>query len=167
MSVISLVYAVSLNSVIGKAGGLPWQIPSDLKHFKDVTMGKPIIMGRKTWEGLPRKPLPGRHNIVISRQADFAASGAEVVNSVEAALQAAHPTAGDETCVIGGADVFRLFMPLAQRIHLTRVLAELEGDTFMPQIAPEDWNAVAHGDVVQGLHDSHPFETITFERRSK
>ncbi len=164
---IALVYAVSQNGVIGMDGGLPWQIPSDLKHFKDVTMGKPIIMGRKTWESLPRKPLPGRHNIVISRQVDFAASGAAVVNSVEAALHAAQVCDGGEMCVIGGADVFKIFLPLAQRIHLTRVLADVEGDTFMPQITPEDWNEVAHGGVVQGARDSHPFETMTFERRSK
>ena len=164
---ISLVYAVSQNGVIGKDGGLPWQIPSDLKHFKEITTGKAIIMGRKTWECLPRKPLPGRHNIVLSRRASFAASGVDVVDSADAALVVAHRSKAVEICVIGGADVFKIFLPLTQRIHLTRVLADVAGDTFMPQISPEDWKEVARGGIVQEARDSHPFETMTFERRPK
>ncbi|MDE2384287.1 MAG: dihydrofolate reductase [Alphaproteobacteria bacterium] len=161
-NVITLVYAVSRNGVIGRNGGLPWHIPSDLKHFKEVTLGKPVIMGRKTWESLPRKPLPGRLNIVISRRRDFHPEGAVAVPDAAAALLAAH---GPEACVIGGAEVFKLFWPSAGRIHLSLVLADVEGDTFMPQIAPETWAEVARGPVLQGEKDSHPFQTLTFERR--
>jgi dihydrofolate reductase len=165
MSVISLVYAVSRNGVIGKDGGLPWRIPSDLKHFKEVTMGKPIIMGRKTWESLPRKPLPGRANIVISRRPGFVAEGAMVAHDVEAALQVAGAGGADEICVIGGADVFKALWPSAQRIYLTLVLAEVDGDTFMPQISPEEWSEVSRMGVVKAEKDSHPFETVSYERR--
>ena len=162
--VISLVYAASLNGVIGRDGGLPWHIPSDLKHFKEVTLGKPIIMGRKTWESLPRKPLPGRLNIVTSRKTDFQAEGATVVHGFEAALIAGQ---APEICVIGGAEIFQAFLPHAQRIYLTRVLADVEGDTFMPQISPEDWLETSHAAKQQGEKDSHAFETFTYERRRK
>ncbi len=165
MSKISLVYAASQNGVIGRDGGLPWSIPSDLKHFKAVTLGKPIIMGRKTWASLPRKPLPGRLNIVISRSSGFVAEGATMVHDVEAALQAARETGAAEICVIGGADIFNAFWPRAGRIHFTSVLADVVGDTFMPQISPEEWHEVARSDVVQHAGDTHPYVTITFERR--
>jgi dihydrofolate reductase len=162
---ISLVYAVSRNGVIGRDGGLAWSIPSDLKHFKAVTMGKPIIMGRKTWESLSRKPLPGRLNIVLTRHPAFPAEGATVVQTLEAAMQAAQKSGADEICVIGGADVFTAFWPLAQRIHLTKVLADVAGDTFMPQISPEEWSEHSRSSEVQHESDSHPYVTSTYERR--
>jgi dihydrofolate reductase len=162
---ISLVYAISRNGVIGRDGGLPWSIPSDLQHFRDVTMGKPIIMGRKTWESLPRKPLPGRLNIVLTRHPTFYAEGAIVVQTLEAATQAAQKSGVDEICVIGGADVFKAFWPLAQRIHLTKVSADVAGDTFMPQISPEEWNEHSRSNEVQHERDSHPYVTSTYERR--
>ena len=163
MSVVSLVYAVSRNGVIGRDGGLPWHIPSDLKHFKAVTLGKPVIMGRKTWDGLPRKPLPERRNLVISRNAAYYAEGAEVLPSLEAALRA---TAGEaEVCVIGGAEIFKAALPLAHRIYLTRVLAEVAGDTIMPELSAKQWHEVERQSFAKGEKDSSAFYTIMLERR--
>ena len=160
---IALVYAVSLNGVIGKYGGLPWNIPSDLAHFKAITMGKPIIMGRKTWESLPRKPLPGRRNIVVSRQPDFRPEGAEVFNSIDAAL--AQAAEAPEICVIGGAELFNATLPKAQRVYLTRVLASVEGDTFMPELPPAQWHETLRSAPHKSDKDSASFETITYDRR--
>ena len=163
MPMISLVYAVSANGVIGKDGGLPWSIPSDLKHFKAVTTGKPVIMGRKTWDSLPRKPLPGRKNIVMTRHRGFAAEGAEIAPDVNMALQLAEPAG--EICVIGGAEIFKAFWPKANRIYLTRVLATVDGDTFMPEISGKDWSERDRHRPEQGEKDSAPFETAVYERR--
>ncbi len=163
MPVISLVYAVSSNGVIGKDGGLPWRVPSDLKQFKAVTMGKPIIMGRKTWDSLPRKPLPGRKNIIMTRHPGFAAEGAEIAADVDAAVRLAAPAA--EICVIGGAEIFKAFWPKASRIYLTRVLATVDGDTFMPEISGKDWRERDRHGPEQGEKDSAPFETAVYERR--
>jgi dihydrofolate reductase len=163
MSIVSLVYAVSRNGVIGRDGGLPWHIPSDLKHFKAITLGKPVIMGRKTWDSLPRKPLPGRRNLVISRNVTYRADGAEVLPSLEAALRA---TAGEtEVCVIGGAEIFKAALPLAHRIYLTRVLADVAGDTIMPELSAKHWREVERQSHVKGEKDSSAFDTIMFERR--
>jgi dihydrofolate reductase len=163
MSIVSLVYAVSRNGVIGRDGGLPWHIPSDLKHFKAITLGKPVIMGRKTWDSLPRKPLAGRRNLVISRNVTYRADGAEVLPSLEAALRA---TAGDaEVCVIGGAEIFKAALPLAHRIYLTRVLADVAGDTIMPELSAKHWREVERQSHVKGEKDSSAFDTIMFERR--
>ena len=163
MSIVSLVYAVSRNGVIGQGGGLPWHIPSDLKHFKAVTLGKPVIMGRKTWESLPRKPLPGRRNLVISRSATYSAEGAEVLPSLEATLRATEGEA--EVCVIGGAEIFNAALPLAHRIYLTRVLADVKGDTIMPELSAKEWHEVERQSHAKGEKDSSAFDTITFERR--
>ena len=162
MTVISLVYAQSRNGVIGDGGGLPWHIPSDLKRFKETTLGKPVIMGRKTWDSLPRKPLPGRLNIVITRRSDFVADGATVVASVAAALQAAGEA--PELCVIGGGQIYRQFLPLARRIYLTVVDAEVQGDTLAPVLAPEDWRVVAEQPGQRGEKDSASFVTRVLER---
>lgn len=162
MTIISLVYAQSRNGIIGDAGGLPWHIPSDLKRFKETTLGKPVIMGRKTWDSLPRKPLPGRVNIVITRQPDFVAEGVHVVSGVEAALA----MAGDvpEVCVIGGGDIYRQFLPLASRIYLTEVDVTVSGDTPAPVLAPEQWRVVSELPGVRGEKDSAAFTTKVLER---
>ena len=160
---IALVYAVSQNGVIGKDGGLPWHISSDLKHFKAVTMGKPVIMGRKTWDSLPRKPLPGRANIVITRHSGWQAEGALAAHDAEGALR----LAGDapEVCVIGGAEIFQAFLPKASRIYLTRVLADVAGDTFMPEINEKQWRAVDTKVFEKGDNDTAAFETVLYERQ--
>jgi dihydrofolate reductase len=163
--VIALVYAVSRNGVIGLDGGLPWRLPSDLKHFKAVTMGKPVIMGRKTWDSLPKKPLPGRPNIVVTRHRNWQADGALVAHDAEAAIT----LAGDapEICVIGGAEIFKAFLPKASRIYLTRVLDDVRGDTFMPEIDENDWHPVDRHAFKRGENDSADFETITYERQAQ
>ena len=162
MTVVSLVYAQSRNGVIGRDGGLPWRIPSDLKRFKETTFGKPVIMGRKTWDGLPRKPLPGRMNIVVTRQPGFAADGAAVVQSAGQALQQAGAVA--EVCVIGGGEIYEMFLPLATRIYLTQVDIEVAGDTFAPVLDEARWREVAVMPGVRGEVDSNSFLTRILER---
>jgi len=133
---ITLVVAVADNGVIGRDNALPWHLPEDLKRFKKLTMGKPIVMGRKTFESIG-KPLPGRQNIVVTRDAGYQRDGITVVHSVDESLRAASDAA--EIMVIGGADLFRLFLPRAGRLHLTRVHADIEGDVRMPIIDERDW----------------------------
>jgi dihydrofolate reductase len=135
--ILSLVVAMSENKVIGRDGDLPWRLPNDLKHFKQVTMGKPIIMGRKTWESLYVKPLPGRRNIVVTRNAGYEAEGAETSDSLESALTL---VAGEsEVMVIGGAELFATALDTATRLHLTEVHAEIEGDTYFPDFDRSLW----------------------------
>lgn len=125
-----LIYARASNGTIGRDGKLPWHIPADLKRFKALTMSKPMIMGRKTFESFPN-PLPGRRHIVLTRDAAWRAEGAEVAHSAEAALALA---GNGDVAVIGGAEVNALFLPLARRVELTEVHAAVEGDTFMPEL---------------------------------
>jgi dihydrofolate reductase len=155
---ITLVVARASNGVIGNDGGLPWHISADLKRFKALTMGSAMVMGRRTFDSLP-KVLPGRRHIVITRDPSWRAQGAEVANGVEDALA----KAGDErVSVIGGADIFRLFAPLADRIELTEVLADIDGDTFMDDPrAAGGWREVAREDHVD---NAPPFRFVTLER---
>jgi len=136
---IVLIVARGDNGVIGNKGTLPWHIPEDLKHFKKLTMGKPMIMGRKTFESLPGL-LPGRRHIVITRDAGWRKEGAEVAHDAEAAIAAAGDAA--EIAVIGGADIFGMFLPLAKRIELTEVHRSPDGDTKMPPLGP-GWRVAA------------------------
>lgn len=153
-----LIYARASNGTIGRDGRLPWHIPADLKHFKALTLGKPMIMGRKTFDSFP-SPLPGRRHIVLTRDRDWSAEGAEVVHSVEEALA----LAGDgEVAVIGGAEIYALFLPLAQRVELTEVHAEFAGDTHMPPLGSE-WEVVARTDV-QGDGTLPPYSFVTYTR---
>jgi len=133
---ISLVVAVSTNNVIGMQGDLPWRLSSDLKRFKSLTLGKPVVMGRLTYESIGR-PLPGRQNIVITRQRDFAAEGCDVVTSIDEAID----VAGDanEVMIIGGGEIYRQFLPRADRIYLTRVQADIDGDAFFPELVADEW----------------------------
>ena len=142
---IVLIYARAANGAIGKDGDLPWRLPADLKRFKALTMGRPMVMGRKTFESLPGL-LPGRRHIVLSQRADFAAEGAEVAGSVEDALAlAAQGNQANEVAIIGGAAIYGLFMPLADRIELTQIHADYAGDTFMPPLGPE-WHETSRED---------------------
>ena len=128
------------NRVIGRDGDLPWRLPEDLKHFKRVTMGKPVIMGRKTWDSLHVKPLPGRRNIVVTRILDFSAYGAEATGAIEDAL--ALVDGEEEAMVIGGATLFEAVLASAQRFHLTEVHAEIEGNTRFPAFDRASWREV-------------------------
>jgi dihydrofolate reductase len=160
--VITLVYAQSRNGVIGDAGSLPWSIPSDLKNFKAVTMGKPIIMGRKTWESLPRKPLPGRKNIVITRQSGFAAEGAVVAGTANEAIAAAGNT--DDICIIGGGEIYLMFLPHATHIHLTEVDIDVTGDTLAPKLDFSQWKVVFRDGPFRGEKDSAAYSVRLLER---
>ena len=129
-----LIYARAANGVIGRDGRLPWHLPADLRRFKALTMGKPMIMGRKTFESFP-SPLPGRRHIVLTRDAAWHAEGAEVARTVEDALTLAGAT---EAAVIGGAEINALFLPVAERVELTEIHADYPGDTIMPPLTA-DW----------------------------
>ena len=134
---ISLVVACGRNNVIGSGGGIPWHVPADLKQFKSLTMGKPIIMGRKTYQSIG-KPLPGRANIVITRDPEFAAEGIQIANSLDAALEQAGAL-GDEIMIIGGGQIYQAALPIADRIYMTRIELEPQGDVFFPTIVEADW----------------------------
>ncbi len=157
MSRIAFVVAVSKNGVIGRDGGLPWRISADLKRFKQITMGKPVIMGRKTWEGLPKKPLPGRTNVVITRQANYDAPEAHVAADASAALKIAKAEGAEEIAVIGGGEIFGMFMPLADRIYLSEVDLTVEGDTFFPELKPDQWRETS-----REVHEKGPNDTASF-----
>jgi dihydrofolate reductase len=160
MPILTLVVAMSENRVIGRDNALPWHLPADLAHFKAVTMGKPIVMGRLTWESIGR-PLPGRHNLVVSRTL-AAADGATVVPSLDAALAAA----GDapEVCVIGGARLFEDALRKARRIHLTEVHAEVDGDVHFPPLDSSEWREVSRERREPDERNAHPMSFVTLER---
>ncbi len=144
--VVSLVVARARNGVIGRGGGLPWRLAGDMALFKSLTLGKPVVMGRRTWDSLPRKPLPGRTNIVLSRDGRFAPPQAVTAERWDEAMGLARDQARDdgvdEVCVIGGEAVFALALPLARRLHLTEVEAEPEGDVRLPPFDEAGWREV-------------------------
>jgi dihydrofolate reductase len=154
---LSMVVAIGDNGAIGKDGKVPWRIPEDLKHFKNVTMGHAIIMGRKTWDEVGR-PLPGRRNLVVSRQAGLTLEGAEVFPTLETAITAARTT-DPEPHVIGGSTIYDAAMPLATRIHLTEVHREVEADTFFPPFDRSVWREVARRPA-----ETEGVEFVTLER---
>lgn len=157
---VTLVVAIADNGVIGRAGDLPWRLPDDLKRFKQTTLGKPVLMGRKTWDSIGR-PLPGRRNIILSTRPGFTAAGADVFPALEAALAAC---AGEpEVMVIGGAEIYRVALPLATRIHLTRVHAAPEGDTFL-DLPLDGWRELSREDHPADDRHAHAFSFITLER---
>ena len=157
------------NGVIGRDGRLPWRLKSDLAIFRSVTMGKPVIMGRKTWESLPKRPLVGRTNIVLSRDGSFEAKGAVVCEDFSEAVQIAREQARedgrDEACVIGGASLFELTLPRAGRLYLTEVDAEVEGDVRLSPIDESRWREVRREAYPASEADEHPFVFRVLERR--
>jgi dihydrofolate reductase len=165
---IVLVVAVAQNGVIGRDGDLPWRLPSDLKRFKQLTLGKPVVMGRKTWDSIGR-PLPGRPNIVVTRDASFAAPGATVVSSLDEGLAVAQREAEalgvDEVCVIGGGQIYAQVFDRADILHVTRVEADVAGDTRFPAIDPAVFEKVADEPIPQGEKDSHAMHFATWRRR--
>lgn len=168
---VALVVAVSRNGVIGRDGTLPWRLKSDVRFFKTITMGKPLVMGRKTWESLPRKPLPGRDNIVLTRHRGYEAAGATVVSDPEAALSKAQMFArranADEIAVIGGGEIYQLFLPMADRLYLTVVDLDVEGDTRFPAFDPAQWKDVGRESFGKSEGDDADFVIRTLDRRFK
>ena len=166
--IVSLVVAVARNGVIGREGGLPWRLKSDMVLFKASTIGKPILMGRKTWDSLPRKPLPGRLNLVLSRDASFEPQGAVTCDSFAEALEIAREQAVEdgveEICVIGGAGLFELALPKARRLYLTEVEAEPAGDVCFPAFDASQWREVRREPHPAGPDDDHPFVFRVLER---
>jgi dihydrofolate reductase len=158
------------NRTIGRANTLPWHLPEDLKFFKRVTMGKPIIMGRKTWESIGR-PLPGRCNIVISRNLEFQATGAETASSLQQALslgeQISRRDGVDEICIIGGAEIYAQALPLADRLYLTQVHADVEGDAFFPEFDLSPWQEVEREDFSASAANPYDYSFLMLEKRSQ
>jgi dihydrofolate reductase len=157
------------NGVIGRGGELPWRLKTDMAHFRTLTLGKPVIMGRKTWESLPRAPLPGRMNIVLSRDGSFeprrAVRSEDFAEAVQIAREQAAEDGADEVCVIGGAALFALALPRAGRMYLTEVEADVAGDVFFPPFDERDWAEVSREAHPAGEDDEHPFVFRTLERR--
>ena len=162
---VALIVAVSQNNVIGRDNELPWHLPEDLQYFKSVTMGKPILMGRKTYDSIGR-PLPGRTNIVITRDPGWAAEGVVVVNSLEDAIsagaEACKAADSDEVMVIGGAQIYRDCLPIAEKLYLTKVEAEVDGDAFFPKIDMDQWHKIS--EKAPKAVDKHPYRFLILER---
>lgn len=162
MAQLHLIVAHARNGVIGKEGKLPWYLPEDLKHFKRTTLGKPVIMGRKTWESLGR-PLPGRRNIVVTRQTGFTAEGAEVYSNLQDAVAAVK----DEPIafIMGGAQIYAEAMPQIEVAHITILNADFEGDAFFKPLTDDEWNLVE--EATFPATDTHPysFSIRRYERR--
>ena len=168
LPLVSLVFARARNGVIGKGGALPWRLKSDLVNFKAITLFKPVIMGRKTWDSLPKKPLPGRLNVVLSNDGSFDPQGALVCETFDEALQIAREQASDdgaeEVCVIGGASLYALAWPRAKRLYITEVLADVEGDTVIAPFDESQWREVKREEHPSADEDEFPFVFRVLER---
>jgi|SRR5271170_420586 dihydrofolate reductase len=160
---VSLIVAMAQNGVIGRDNALPWRLPEDLKRFKAFTLGKSILMGRKTYESIGR-PLPGRANLVLTRDRKWIAAGVTVVHSVEQALTQTGP--GKELVAIGGAEIYRLVLPFARRIYLTHVHADVPGDTFFPDFDSTQWADVECRAYPADQEHAFPLTFVTLERRT-
>ncbi|EED35063.1 dihydrofolate reductase [Luminiphilus syltensis NOR5-1B] len=160
---VVLVVAVAENGVIGRGNGLPWDLPDDLQHFKSATMGRPIVMGRKTFESIGR-PLPGRTNIVLTRDAGWQAPGVDTVHDFPAAIQRGEDQAmldgADALMVIGGSEVYQLAFPYAERVILTAVHAEVQGDAFFDLEQLSDWVELSRAEYAAGTRNSHDFAVV-------
>ena len=167
--VLSLVLAMDRNELIGANGGLPWRIPGELAHFKAVTMGKPVVMGRKTHESIGR-PLPGRTNVVLTTDPTWHRAGVHAVHALDDALELARVQAradgADEVCLIGGAGLARAAMPRVTRFHLTRIDAEYEGDTWLEGYVPDEWVEVSRHEPDPATTGGVPIAYLTLERRA-
>ena len=159
-SALSLIVAMDRNRLIGANGQLPWRLPEDLKHFKALTLGQTVLMGRKTWDSLGR-PLPQRDNWVLTRDRGFAPPGCRVFHELDRAL--ATPAQG-ALMVIGGAELYRLTLPLAQRLYLTLVDAQLQGDTWFPEFPQEQWREVGRRDCPADERHAHAYSFLTLDR---
>ena len=159
---ISLIAALSLNRVIGKDNQLPWHLPADLKHFKSTTLGKPVVMGRNTYDSIG-KPLPGRLNIVVTQQPGLVIPGCTVVHSLAEAVIAAQ--AAPELMIIGGATLYKAALPIAQRMYLTWVKQEFEGDTYFPAWNTSEWQEVAREEFTRDANNPHDYSFVILEHR--
>ncbi|MEI7839397.1 MAG: dihydrofolate reductase [Methylococcaceae bacterium] len=160
---ISLIVAMSANRVIGRNNKMPWHLSADLKRFRAITMNAPILMGRKTFESIG-KPLIGRTNMILSHNLDYQPEGCLVFNSLETALNAAQ-NVSEELFIIGGSTLYEMALPLAERLYLTDIQAEFEGDTFFPEIDFNDWNEIACERVTDDENVDFTYQFLTLEKR--
>lgn len=163
----TIVVAISRNGIIGRDGGLPWRLSSDLKRFKALTLGKPVIMGRKTFDSIG-KPLPGRPNIVVTRDESFAAEGVQTARSlsdaIDIASRLAKETDADEICIVGGGEIYRQAMGFADQLHVTHVETDVDGDTAFPHIDPMIWVPTEELHVAAGERDNYDTRFVTYRR---
>jgi dihydrofolate reductase len=161
---VSIIVATDERGAIGREGQLPWRLPEDLRRFKSLTLGKPVVMGRRTWDSIG-KPLPGRLNLVVTRQAGLQLPGATVVGSLQEALA----KAGDvpEICIIGGAEIYRLALPLADTLHLTRVHTVVTADTYFPLLEPGQWQQVACEEHAADERHAHAYSFVELRRAQR
>jgi dihydrofolate reductase len=162
---LMIIVAVADNGIIGRDKTLPWHLPADLRHFKQITMGKPLLMGRKTHESIGR-PLPGRLNIVLTRQPDYLAEGCRVVHSVDEAVNLVEGEGGDEIMIIGGARLYQEVLPRADVVYLTRVHGEVAGDTRFPEIKMDDWRQTASEKRKADAENAYDCTFVTLVRRT-
>ena len=165
---ISIIVAVANNNVIGKDNSLIWHLPADMKFFKEKTTGHCIITGRKNYESIPEKfrPLPNRTNIVITRQKNYSAPGAIVTESIEEALEKAKQTGDKEIFIIGGAEIFKQSLHLANKIYFTQIYHSFEGDTFFPEIDKKEWIETSRIKGIKDEKNKYDFDFVTFEKKS-
>lgn len=163
---LSLIAALDKNRVIGKNNDLPWKLPDDMKYFMDTTMGFPVIMGRKNFDSIPPRfrPLPGRTNIVLTRKKDFKADGVLVAHSSLEALEMAKKLNQQETFVIGGSEIYNLFLDLADRLYLTEIDAEVQGDTFFPEFNHLKWREIRRKHHQADERHAFSFDFVCYER---
>jgi dihydrofolate reductase len=162
---ISVVAAVAENGVIGAKNNLPWRLPADIARFKKITTGHHIIMGRKTHESIG-KILPGRVNIVITRNPNYKSKGAIIVNSLEKALSKAEKSGEEEVFIIGGAEIFRQALPLADRIYMTKIKAEFAGDAYFPTIREQEWKTISRKSFKPDAENKYPYDFITLIKKA-
>lgn len=161
---ISIIAAVSENNVIGRKNRMPWHMPTDMKYFMDTTMGHHIIMGRKNFDSIGRKPLKGRTNVVVTRDPAFRAEGCMVVHTLEKAIDTARSGGDSEAMIIGGGEIYRQAMPLAGRIYLTRINSAFEGDVHFPEIKPSDWKVVKSEKHYADERNPYDYTFLVYER---
>jgi dihydrofolate reductase len=164
--ILSLIVAASENNIIGVHGSLPWNLPHDLRRFRTLTEGHPVIMGRKTFEAIGR-PLPRRTNIVVTRQMSRHMVGCTVMHSLEEAIAHARALGALETFIIGGGEIYKQALPLADRVYLTRVHTEIHGDTFFPELSPKQWQEVSREEHETDGEHPFAFTYILYEKRKE
>ncbi|HHL42999.1 MAG TPA: dihydrofolate reductase [Hellea balneolensis] len=168
--ILSMIVAKSKNNVIGRDGDLPWRLSGDLQHFKRTTLGKPILMGRVTWESLGRA-LPGRPNFVLTRDRHYKAEGAEVFTKlpdmIGRGFELAGSHGGGEVIIIGGAQLYEACLPHVDRLYITEVEANIQGDAYFPQILPESWRRVSKKQFPQSAKDEYPYSINIYERTGR
>ncbi len=168
---IVIIVAVSQNGIIGRDGDMPWKLSTDLKRFKALSMGKPLVMGRKTFESVGSKPLPGRPHVIVSRSQSFEMPGVETVGNLEVGIERARAIASEtgceEVCIVGGGEIYRQALPLADVLHVTHVETVVDGDTSFPEIDPVEFDLIEETAVPAGEKDNYPTRYAIYRRRDR